>query len=134
MVNTDGMTIEEAIVAQAFEDYRKAIRNNDKKLLDDVMRFFKSKYYEALTKIDYKSILRRLNKEWENGQKLISAGNKIECPELKKKYEFVCPLCGGRAHVNECRRKSKLGYNYTRSYGCKDCKTYESRVPIMKGE
>lgn len=133
MVNTDGMTIEEAIVAQAFEDYRKAIRTSDKKLYSDVMRFFKSKYYEALTKIDYKSILRKLDKEWEEGQKLISAGNKIECTELKKKYEFVCPLCGGKALVNECRKKTKLGYSYTRSYSCRDCKTFESRVPIMKG-
>lgn len=133
MINTDGMQIEEAIVAQAFEDYRKAIRDNDKKLLADVMRFFKSKYYEALTKIDYTYILCKLDKEWKDGQKLISAGNKIECTELKKKYEFVCPLCGGRAETHETKRKTKLGVSYFRSYSCKDCKTYETRVPIMKG-
>ena len=136
MINTDGMQIEEAIVAQAFEDYRIAIRGkgtNPRKMLADVMRFFRSKYYEALTKIDYKSILHKLDKEWEDGQKLIEAGNKVECTELKKKYEFVCPLCGGKATVNECKKKTKLGYAYHRSYSCHDCKTFESRVPIMKG-
>ena len=129
MFYTDGLTIEEAIVAQAFEDYRKAIRQNDKKMITDVMRFFKSKYYEALTKIDYKYILRQLDKEWEEGQKLIAAGNKITCTELKKKYEFVCPLCNGRAETHE----NQFKYQRTRTYSCKDCKTVESRVPIMKG-
>lgn len=136
MINTNGMQIEEAIVAQAFEDYRTAIRGkgqNPRKMYNDVMRFFKSKYYVALTKIDYKSILRKLDKEWEDGQKLIETGNKVECAELKKKYEFVCPLCGGRAQVNERKKKTKLGYSYTRSYSCQDCKTFESRVPFAKG-
>ena len=132
MINTDGMQIEEAIVAQAFEDYRTAIRGkgtNPRKMLADVMRFFRSKYYVALTKIDYKSILHKLDKEWENGQKLIEAGNEVECTELKKKYEFVCPLCNGRAETHE----NQFKYQRTRTYSCKDCKTVESRVPIMKG-
>lgn len=136
MINTDGMQIEEAIVAQAFEDYRTAIRGkgqNPERMYNDVMRFFKSKYYSLLTDMDYMYILRQLDKEWEDGQKLIEAGNQIECAELKKKYKFVCPLCKGRAETHEYKRKTKLGTSYYRSYSCKDCKTYESRLPIIKG-
>lgn len=134
MVNTDGMQIEEAIVAQACEDYRTAIRANNKRLLADVMRFFKSSYYRLLTNTDYTYLVAKLDKEWEDGQKLIAAGNQIECAELKKKYEFVCPICGGRAETHENKRINKYGTRYTRSYNCEDCKTREQRVPIMKGE
>lgn len=136
MINTDGMQIEEAIVAQAFEDYRTAIRgkcSNPEAMKRDVMRFFKSHFYYLLTNVDYEPVLRQLDKEWEDGQKLIAAGNQVTCTELKKEYEFICPLCGGTAETHENKRKTKLGANYYRSYNCKDCKTSEQRVPIMKG-
>lgn len=91
-----------AIVAQACEDYRDALRGNCDEpewMLQDVVRFFHSKWYKLLTKVDYHYLLEKLNAEWEDGKKLIEVGIDVDCPKLKKHYKFTCPLCGGRAET-----------------------------------
>ena len=91
-----------AIVTQACNDYRDALRGNCNDpdwMIQDVMRFFKSKWYKLLTKVNYHYLLEKLDAEWEEGKKLIDAGIDVDCPKLKKHYEFDCPLCGGRAET-----------------------------------
>lgn len=100
MVNLRELT--DAIVVQACEDYRDALRGNCTDpdwMLQDVMRFFKSDYYKLMTKIDYHHLLEKLDAEWEEGKKLIEAGIDVDCPKLRKHYKFDCPLCGGRAET-----------------------------------
>lgn len=128
MINTDRMTLETAIVAQACEDYRWAIRREGKKakaMLKEVKSFFNSEYCRLLTKIDPDYLIEKLDKEWSNGKKLIEAGNKIECPELKKNYKYVCPLCGGKAKVKETVNKKGTHF---RNYCCNNCKISEKRL------
>ena len=99
-----------AIVAQACDDYRDAIRGNCKhpdEMLRDVMKFFKSNWYERLTKLDYQYLIDRLDAEWEDGKKLIEVGSEVECPKLRKHYKFDCPLCGGKAETGVTRHKSQ---------------------------
>ena len=116
-----------AIVAQACEDYRDAIRGkckNPDKMLWDVKKFFKSNWYERLTKVDYQYLLDKLDAEWEEGKKLIEVGIEVECPKLRKAYKFECPLCGGSAETRVARFKSpkrKDGsrrINYIKSFTC----------------
>lgn len=131
MINTDGMTIEQRIIAQACDDYRTAIRKGDEKLLADVMQFFRSAYFNLMTKANYTYLIAKLDKEWSDGKKLIEAGNKIECPELKKNYKYVCPLCGGKAKVKETVNKKGTHF---RSYSCKDCKISEKQLFCLGGK
>ena len=130
MINTDGMTIETAIVAQACEDYRQAIRGrgeNPKKMLADTMRFFKSNWFIALTNVDWRYLVQKLDKEWEDGKKLIEAGKDIVCPDLKKDYKFICPFCNGTAITRETRHISNAAKNgnrtisYFRLFKCDKC-------------
>jgi hypothetical protein len=98
-----------AIVVQACEDYRDALRGNcddPDSMLQDVMRFFKSKYYKLMTKVDYHYLLEKLDAEWEEGKQLIEAGKEVDCPKPLKHYEFDCPLCGGRAETWVKRHKT----------------------------
>lgn len=117
-----------AIVTQACEDYRMAIRKRCKtpnKMLDDVLSFFKSEWYKLLTNLDSVILIQKLDKEWEEGQKLIGEGIKVDCPELRKPYEFRCPICGGTAETMVYRfktRKRKDGsykLNYYKTFTCK---------------
>lgn len=99
-----------AIVKQACEDYRMAIRgrgNSPRKMIKDVVSFFESEWYKQLTMVNPVYLRTKLDKEWEEGQKLIEAGSKVECSELKKPYEFECPLCGGTAETKTIRFKTK---------------------------
>ena len=100
MVNVSELA--NAIVAQACEDYRDALRRNcddPDGMLQDVLRFFKSKYYKLMTNVNYHYLLEKLDAEWEDGKKLIEAGMAVDCPKPSKRYKFDCPLCGGRAET-----------------------------------
>lgn len=125
MINTDGMTIEQGIIAQACDDYRTAIREGDEAMVADVMRFFKSAYFNLMTNTDYTYLTAKMDKEWADAQRLIAAGNKIDCIELKKKYKFVCPICGGRAVTRETVNKKGTHF---RNYCCNNCKISEKRL------
>lgn len=105
-----------AIVVQACDDYRMAIRGrcyNPAKMLRDVRKFFKSEWYKQLTNVDSVRIVKQLDKEWEDGQKLIKVGRDVDCPELRELYEFECPLCGGTAKTTVIRVKTKKCRNGT---------------------
>lgn len=52
-----------AIVATAADDYRYALRHNDEKLLVSLERFFYSKWYQALTRLDADILLEGLRTE-----------------------------------------------------------------------
>ena len=96
------LNLANGIVNQACTDYRAAIRGQCEqpdKMLKEVMGFFKSDWYDQLTKIDYRYLIEKLDKEWMDGKELMRAGCKVGCPKLNKKYEFICPLCGGTAMV-----------------------------------
>ena len=52
-----------AIVQQAAEDYREALKFNDKKQIHKLERFFRSAWYSALTDIDGKWLMNKLREE-----------------------------------------------------------------------
>ena len=117
-----------AIVAQACDDYRMALRGDcysPSRMLRDVKKFFKSAWYKQLTKLDPDVLLKELDKEWEKGQRLIEVGSKVECPKRKKHYEFECPICHGTAETWETRFKTKkrrdgsYNVNYYKTFTCK---------------
>ena len=129
-----------AIVQQACEDYRFAIRGrcyNPTKMLRDVRTFFKSEWYKQLTTIDYALILAKLYKEWEEGQKLIKVGKDVDCPELREPYEFKCPLCGGTAIATVTRFKTKkcrngtFKWNYYKFLTC-ECHKVSERILVKQ--
>lgn len=138
IVNTSDLA--DAIVAQACEDYRDAIRGNcadPNKMLRELMRFFKSEYYQLLTKIDYHYLLEKLNTEWEEGRKLIEVGMDVECPKLKKHYKFNCPLCGWQAETHVKRLKTpkrKDGSRTVSYYKVFTCKCHRPEQILLKQE
>lgn len=129
-----------AIVAQACEDYRDALRGNCDDLdemLREVMRFFKSTYYDLLTKVDYHYLLEKLNAEWEEGKKLIEVGREVDCPKLKKSYQFKCPLCGEMAETRVTRYKShkrKDGSRRITYYKSFTCSCHRPERILLKQE
>ena len=132
--------ISNAIVVQACEDYRDALRGkcgNPDWMLRDVMRFFKSEYYKLMTKVDYHYLLEKLDAEWEEGKKLIDAGIDVDCPKLKKHYEFDCPLCGGRAETYVKRLKTpkrKDGSQTMTYYKVFMCECHRPEEILLKQE
>ena len=117
-----------AIVVQACEDYRDALRGNGDDpdlMLQDVMQFFGSKWYKTLTKVDHHYLLEKLDAEWEEGKKLIDAGKRVDCPKLRKHYKFDCPLCRGQAethiirHTSAKRKDSSRTITYHKVFTCK---------------
>lgn len=111
------ITLENAIVIQACKDYRAALRGEceyPKRMLADVMRFFQSGWYQILTNADWHYLVERMDKEYESGQRLIAAGLKVDCPELRKSYKFKCPLCGGEAETHSLRYAGKKRKDGTR--------------------
>lgn len=110
-----------AIVVQACDDYRMAIRGNcsdPDKMLREVKMFFKSGWYKELTNLKSAILLRMLDEEWIEGRKLIEAGRNVDCPELRKAYEFECPICGktAEAKVIRSKRKNRKDGSYNVSY------------------
>ena len=138
MVNVSELA--NAIVAQACEDYRDALRRNcddPDGMLQDVLRFFKSKYYKLMTNVNYHYLLEKLDAEWEEGKKLIDAGIDVDCPKLKKHYEFDCPLCGGRAETYVKRLKTpkrKDGSQTMTYYKVFMCECHRPEEILLKQE
>lgn len=132
--------IANAIVAQACADYREAIRGICKdpdEMLQDVLEFFESEWYKLLTKLDYHYLLERLDTEWEEGKKLIKAGMGVDCPKLKKRYEFDCPLCGGRAKTLIKRfrtQKRKDGALTITHYKVFECECHRPEQIMLRQE
>ena len=52
-----------AIVQQAAEDYRSALKLNDKRQMHELERFFRSAWYSALTDIDGEWLMNKLREE-----------------------------------------------------------------------
>lgn len=102
--------IANAIVEQACEDYRAALRGSCEdpdEMMREVTQFFQSEWYKWLTKINPRYLLDRLDAEWRDGKRLIAAGIVVDCPKLKKHYKFLCPLCGGTAETHTKKYKSR---------------------------
>lgn len=65
------LDIKNAIILLAVEDYRRALDGNDcdgippAMIISDVERFFRSTYFETLTKIDGEFLIEQLKKEHE---------------------------------------------------------------------
>ena len=55
-----------AIIVQAANDYRKALRGNDKRVICDCERFFRSHWYLTLTNLDGEVLIEKLRKEYES--------------------------------------------------------------------
>lgn len=130
------VSLANAIIAQACEDYREVLRGQCKypeRTLSDVMRFFESDWYDVLTNFDRRTLVRKMNEEWESGKTLIQEALKVDCPKLRKQYKFKCPLCGGEAEVHVCRftsdrRKDGIQkYTYKKIISC-DCHIPEQTV------
>ena len=132
--------ITNAIVAQACTDYRDALRgngDNPEGMLRELMRFFKSDWYKMLTKVDYQYLLDKLNAEWEDGKKLIEAGINVDCPKVKKRYTFDCPLCGGAAvtHIQRIRsQKRKDGTRPVTYYKIFECGCHRPEKIFLRQE
>lgn len=117
LYNTFDITLAEAIITQACVDYRAALRGNcryPRQTISEIMRFFTSEWYELLTDVDWHLLVEKLHKDYEDGQWLINAGVRIECPKPNHPYKFKCPLCGGEAEVRERLRKGRKDENGTR--------------------
>ena len=56
-------SIANAIVTVAANDYRYALAKNNKRLIEDLEKFFFSDYFKILTKVDPKALLRALKRE-----------------------------------------------------------------------
>ena len=115
--NTYTITLAEAIITQACVDYRAALRGNcqsPRQTISEIMKFFESEWYEILTDVDWHLLVEKLDKEYEDGQWLINAGIRVECPKLKHSYKFRCPLCGGEAVTREKRHVGRWHSDGTR--------------------
>jgi len=140
--------IANAIVLQACEDYRNAIRGeipgnvhgklkNPDAMLKDVMKFFQSDWYALLTEADYHYLLEKLDAEWEEGKRLIKAGIDVDCPKLRKHYEFKCPLCGGVAETYVLRHRSPKRNDGSRTityHKMFECKCHRTERILLKQE
>ena len=129
-----------AIVVQACDDYRKAIRGlkipsvpAGASVAAEVINFFNGEWFDACTKLDAKYILDRLNKEYEDGLKLISAAAHIKIKERNKHYYFTCPFCGNEhAEVYVIRERGKAIFGkreekYKKKWKCNACDIHEER-------
>lgn len=128
-----------AIVVQAANDYRAALRNQytdadipPESVLSEVERFFHSAWYELLTKQDPDRLISLLKKEYNDGLLLIAEGNKALGEEIGKEYAFVCPLChSDEATViktkNKYRTKTGVSIPLWNKYHCENCHTTENR-------
>ena len=113
------LSLARAIIVQACADYREVLRGQcefPERTLSEVMRFFRSEWYEELTTVDYHILLENMDKEWESGKKLLQAGLKVDCPKLKKRFTFQCPLCGGKAEAHVCRFSRSRRKDGSRKY------------------
>lgn len=61
-----------AIITVAADDYREALRSNDKNLKVSVKRFFSSDWYKMLTDVSADVILNMLDKEYENELRVVA--------------------------------------------------------------
>jgi hypothetical protein len=71
-IKTGYENLANAIVAQAVDDYRRLLRGKrvpDKVTKKKCEKFFLSKWFESLTQVDGKKILKRLQKEYEDERK-----------------------------------------------------------------
>lgn len=55
-----------AIICYAVDDYREALRTNNRLLKESVERFFLSTWYQALTKYNGYDLMYRLQQEYED--------------------------------------------------------------------
>lgn len=123
-----------AIVLQAANDYRSLLRGGISSYrcnMDELELFFTSEWYESLTGLDADGLKKMLIEEFERGEQLVDAGNKVISHKLHDKREFDCPLCGGTATAQIVRKrggkpKGQLRLCY-KEYSCARCKTVERR-------
>lgn len=52
-----------AIIIQAANDYRKALKYDDRGMKRDCLRFFRSEWFQILTKIDGEALIEKLKSE-----------------------------------------------------------------------
>lgn len=127
-----------AIVARACDDYRDALRGNGEypgATKRTIKTFFKSHWYELLTSVDSQMLLNQLDAEWEDGKKLIKVGKGVDCPELNKPYEFVCPLCGrvATATIRQYKsRKRKDGTHRIAYWEMFECSCHRAEQIFLK--
>lgn len=121
------LSLASAIIVQACNDYREFLRGQcefPERTLSEVMRFFNSEWYEQMTTVDYHLLIENMDKEWKSGKKLLQAGLEVNCPKLKKRYTFKCPLCGGEAEAHvcrftrSCRKDGSRKYTYIKTVSC----------------
>jgi hypothetical protein len=133
---TDLTELANAIVAQACTDYKEAIRGHcphPKKRISEVLKFFKSEWFELLTHVDPAIIIKKLNRDYfVDGRTLMDVGSKVSCPELNKQYAFTCPLCKGEAKTYERKfvmrlKNGSFKTTYVRYYNC-SCHYVEKEI------
>ena len=56
-------TLANGIIVQACEDYRAALKLDDKQSITEIERFFRSEWYKMLTSIDGEYLIAKLRKE-----------------------------------------------------------------------
>ena len=103
----------EAIVAQAAEDYARALRGEyirgrtPKGMLSEVKKFFFSPWYALLTDADPHYIVEQLHKEYADECRFLEEARRHKGNELFKKYYFECPLCHNpKAYVRIGKRRN----------------------------
>lgn len=133
-LDLDGcVALANAIVAQAMEDYRAAIRGmwdgdcrSCEEVMNEIVKFVHSKYFSILTKINGDYIIKQLQDEYANGEKLVDCGDRLSLIPGKP-VEYTCPNCGGTATVVLSSRNTYGSVYYNKSYTCANCKTSETR-------
>ena len=64
IINDQGMdNLTNAIVAQAAKDYEDALRCGDEDMVQECERFFRSRWYRMLTRIDGEYLINELQKK-----------------------------------------------------------------------
>lgn len=138
---TDEEKLANAIIMQAADDWRYARRRlwnstydyteranlRFVEIIKDCESFLrKNRYIESCVG---ESVLNHIKEEFENGERLVEAGNKALSVGAKK-AEYICPVCGRTASVKVTVYNAKNLYcdfrRERRTYRCR-CGLHEIR-------
>ncbi len=93
------LLLAEAIIAQAAEDYARALRGEfirgrkPERMLAEVRRFFFSDWYALMTNVDPHYLVEQLEKNYANECRFLEEARRHKGNELYQKYYFECPVC-----------------------------------------
>lgn len=112
------LLLAEAIIAQAAEDYARALRGEfirgrkPERMLAEVRRFFFSDWYALMTNVDPHYLVEQLEKNYANECRFLEEARRHKGNELYQKYYFECPVCHNpAAYVRVGKRRNSYVCN-----------------------